>query len=398
MATNVSEGREHGIIVLGNSGVGKSFICNLLIGKNEFESTYQPSAITTCSSSYLLVREQSVYTIWNVPGLIEAKQESINENKKQIELAFRKSRYACVIFVWSETSGRLQHDDIIAFNALNTAYQFPEDSVLFVFNNVPSKRPSDYDETFKVLLWKMLGSFEKAARNMLFIEKTNIENTERLQAQGRELWKFIDQGTAAYQEKRDEIMLDVDQIKKLRNGLKELEKTMANERTKLELEREQKKMKYDKSLENVTEKANAAASKLAEKKKTIELNTAAALQMKKLMETLETLDRNYNEQVVTLKKNQFVEMEQIKEKYEEKYKRVTQSYQNDLKRLIQEVLKTASGQYFDSTLPGSVVPQKSSSNTFEPAVSDLEHSPKMNLSVGRSVDSSGDSSGCKCLQ
>eukprot|EP01113_Clastostelium_recurvatum_P048614 TRINITY_DN8896_c0_g3_i1.p2 TRINITY_DN8896_c0_g3~~TRINITY_DN8896_c0_g3_i1.p2 ORF type:complete len:113 (-),score=14.24 TRINITY_DN8896_c0_g3_i1:787-1104(-) len=88
-----------GVIVLGNSGVGKSWLCNIIlndddaaVGKERFHHDYAPGAVTTHTesfTSFMLLKEMPIdLTIYNVPGLLESDRESIMRNKTEIEKAF----------------------------------------------------------------------------------------------------------------------------------------------------------------------------------------------------------------------------------------------------------------------------------------------------------------------
>jgi GTPase SAR1 family protein len=343
--------RETGIIVLGNSGVGKSFICNLLIDEQIFDSEFRPEACTTLSSHHSFNRNRSNYTIWNVPGLIEVDQKSIDGNKEEINRAFLENSYAYVIFVWTEKSGRLQYDDIIAFNALNEAYRFPAQSVMFVFNNIPSDRNPEYDERLKFTLSKMLNTFDSAVKRMLFLEKINTEDKKHTWEQHYALWQFIKGHHADEQKRHGEIMLEVDQIAKLRMTLSDIEKKIDRERKMLESESKQKKTAFQNSLNNLQYDINTTEEKLAETKRTVEINKAALLRMNEAMETLKRRFDNYNHCIVKLQEEQLVEITQIKEKYDQKRRVLRESYENGLEVTMREAFKTEFVQLTDSDSP-----------------------------------------------
>ena len=67
---------QKGIIILGNTGVGKSFIGNILLGKDEFAYELSAAAVTTKTESKDIQFEGETYSIFNIPGLIEDKQEA----------------------------------------------------------------------------------------------------------------------------------------------------------------------------------------------------------------------------------------------------------------------------------------------------------------------------------
>jgi DNA polymerase/3'-5' exonuclease PolX len=107
MATNSiqRENGEYGIIILGNVGVEKTYICNLLIGHRKFVSAYEPEAVTTATESYRIATASGNLLIYNIPGLIETNQERIDRNKREIMKAFDLSPISIVMFVTSAAIG-----------------------------------------------------------------------------------------------------------------------------------------------------------------------------------------------------------------------------------------------------------------------------------------------------
>ena len=94
-----------GLIILGNSGVGKSFICNLLIGDQIFESAFKTNAVTTETRSYTLMSSTFELVILDIPGLLESDQQAIERNKIQIGEAFRKCPFSIILFVCAANRG-----------------------------------------------------------------------------------------------------------------------------------------------------------------------------------------------------------------------------------------------------------------------------------------------------
>lgn len=76
------------IITCGSSGVGKSFIDNVIVGKEVFVHGYQPSSVTRETESVVTNLNGNLATVYNIPGLIESNKENVALNKVEIEKAF----------------------------------------------------------------------------------------------------------------------------------------------------------------------------------------------------------------------------------------------------------------------------------------------------------------------
>ena len=63
-----------GLIILGNSGVGKSFLGNILLGREAFEHKFTGGSVTHRTEYQEVTIDDNVYAIFNIPGLIEADQ------------------------------------------------------------------------------------------------------------------------------------------------------------------------------------------------------------------------------------------------------------------------------------------------------------------------------------
>lgn len=79
------------IIAVGNSGVGKSFIENLIVGREVFEHKLRPASVTTTVEVEILRQNGSELFVYNIPGLIEAKEENLERNIEALEQAFVSS-------------------------------------------------------------------------------------------------------------------------------------------------------------------------------------------------------------------------------------------------------------------------------------------------------------------
>ncbi|CAF1547302.1 unnamed protein product, partial [Didymodactylos carnosus] len=221
---------EPGIIILGNSGAGKSYICNILIGYERFKAEFQPEAVTTETEHHQITVGSNAFRIYNIPGLVEVNQEQIERNKREIMKAFDQSPTSVVLFVWTQIGGRAQNDDIIAFNALNEAYKFPSGSLMFVINNIPLKRPFDYEAKFLATLTNVLNPMPVAMDGTFFLDHVDLEDKEKINEAHSRLISFISHHHASLQRKHADIILQSDQLKKMRELLKEQQREAEKDR------------------------------------------------------------------------------------------------------------------------------------------------------------------------
>lgn len=223
MATSFyqNETDEHGIIILGNAGAGKSHICNMLIGHIRFEAEFQPEAVTTVTEHHRITLGSKSFKIYNIPGLIDVNQENIDRNKREIMKAFEQSPTSIVLFVWTQIGGRVQNDDVIAFNALNNAYKFPTGSLLFIVNNIPPKRPHDYEGKFITILSNMLKPMQVSLKDTLFIDTMNPEDYGKINEVRSNLIFFINDHHASLQHKHSDIIVQSKELNKMRELLKQ---------------------------------------------------------------------------------------------------------------------------------------------------------------------------------
>ncbi|CAF2144238.1 unnamed protein product [Rotaria magnacalcarata] len=179
-----------------------------------FEADFRPEAVTTISEYHRMETKESDYLIYNIPGLVEINQEQIDRNKKEIMKAFKECPTSIVIFVWAQIGGRAQNDDVIAFNALNDAYKFPVESLMFIVNNIPPNRPQQYN----------------------FIDAVDPTNSAQMQNTRAKLMKYIAVHPAHKQNKQHDIVLQLDELKQMRNILKQQQQQAEQDRARLEMQ------------------------------------------------------------------------------------------------------------------------------------------------------------------
>lgn len=165
-----------GVIILGNTGVGKSFLCNILLGAEIFKHQYSPSSVTTETGSAMVQYERFQPVIFNIPGLIEADQQRIELNKKEIQKAFTQEKQSIIIYVFGNQNGRIRDEDVLAFNAINAAYDFNAESLLIIMNGLSKQRPDNYESMVIFQLKRVLG-IGISHDNICFLEQIDQGNT-----------------------------------------------------------------------------------------------------------------------------------------------------------------------------------------------------------------------------
>ena len=178
-----------GIIILGNSGVGKSFLANVLIGHEAFVHRFSPNSVTHKTESVQAQIDHSSYTIFNIPGLIEAEQERVDLNKVEIDRAFLERPNSVIIFVFGHQQGRIRDEDIVAFNAIHAAYSFRPESLAIVINGLTPDRTNTYEGTALVLLQHLLKDLAILDSNICFLDQVDANDLTGMTFFKEELFK-----------------------------------------------------------------------------------------------------------------------------------------------------------------------------------------------------------------
>jgi ABC-type dipeptide/oligopeptide/nickel transport system ATPase subunit len=164
---------QYGLILLGNSGVGKSFLANILLGFDAFEHECNATSVTHLTEYKEKQVGENHFAILNIPGLIENDQTAVNRNKEEIYKAFAERPNSVVEFVFNGgAGGRIRVEDIIAFQAIHAAFTFKPESLLIIINDLPAKRPETYEGKTQVKLELIL---KMQDLKVCFLNRINVE-------------------------------------------------------------------------------------------------------------------------------------------------------------------------------------------------------------------------------
>ena len=242
-----------GLIILGNSGVGKSFLANILLEREAFAHDFSAGSVTHETEFEELTVGTERYTIFNIPGLIESNQARINLNKREIEKAFIQRPKSVILYVFGQQNGRIRSEDVVAFNAINAAYPFKLESIMLVVNMLPKDRSEDYDQDVVEYLQELINL---PCHNVCFLEYINKDNKHERQKLKNQLLPGILQRISSDHVKEDEISLQSDDVNRLTEQVKSmklaLEQDAERRRCKLQaqrVEREKLERKYQEEAE-----------------------------------------------------------------------------------------------------------------------------------------------------
>ncbi len=95
---------EIGIILAGNTGVGKSFLANVILGKEAFLHKKQARSVTTAVEREDITISWGKISVFNIPGLIELEPANIERNKNALRKAFAFCENQVIHFTKSPTN------------------------------------------------------------------------------------------------------------------------------------------------------------------------------------------------------------------------------------------------------------------------------------------------------
>ncbi|CAF4167501.1 unnamed protein product, partial [Rotaria sordida] len=229
-----------GVIILGNSGAGKSFLGNVILGREAFKHQYQVDAVTIKTEYQESSYNGQTYAIYNIPGLIEAEQERIDLNKREIDVSFRQHPNAVVLYVFGANNGRIRNEDVVAFNAINTAYPLSDKSLVVVVNSVNPNRPNDYEATTRTRLSSLL---KMHLPHLCFANQINQPSEKK--SLREQLVQTITCAMPKIHKKVQEINLQAAEISKLTKQIAEYQKQIDQHRESYRLEVEKLKKEFE---------------------------------------------------------------------------------------------------------------------------------------------------------
>jgi len=239
MATNLI-----GLIIVGNSGVGKTFLVNVLLGEDKYLHKVAPRAVTTKTEFDTLSINEYNVAIFNIPGLIESNQEAIERNKIEIDLAFSQCPTSFICYVFGNQGGRIRDEDVIAFEALDKAYDLKDKSLCFIVNQLPSDRPGDYEGETTVYLQEVLKL--KELSRVAFINQVPDVKDKNSQSKIRgQLVELISQCLPTHKVKKQDIRLLRDELKELKAEYKRKQEDFENTKITMQQQIKDAQTKYD---------------------------------------------------------------------------------------------------------------------------------------------------------
>ncbi|KAF9152759.1 hypothetical protein DFQ26_000788 [Actinomortierella ambigua] len=151
------------VLLVGNPGAGKSFLLNSLGGT--FPTGFSTVRGLTKASTFCDVNiGGSNIRLWDVPGLLDAKDKIIAHNAKEITNALRASGVFKLIFVLAQMGGRVRREDLYMVGEVMAAIEYSID-VGLIINKVPNDHWEHYNMNKNIDL--LLHDYNSVARGKI---------------------------------------------------------------------------------------------------------------------------------------------------------------------------------------------------------------------------------------
>jgi energy-coupling factor transporter ATP-binding protein EcfA2 len=175
------------VLLLGNSGVGKSFLCNTLLGAERFTHAFVATSVTRqleYEFAFVDVADDAAepvpVVIFNIPGMMEANEQLIPENIQAIKAAFAvlPEAQTQILFVMTESGGRLISEQLEMFRQIFKYVEFDEGATGIIINQV---RAEEFSAEYAFDLTSLLHQLLKCKCRVWFqqkIKRADRENPE----------------------------------------------------------------------------------------------------------------------------------------------------------------------------------------------------------------------------
>lgn len=179
------------VLIIGNSGAGKSLLCNCIVGGEVFAHKTQANSTTAVNTFLPVIDKDSVYVICNVPGLIEADANNIARNKAAIDGAFRfiPDAPTVCLFVACPTGGRIKNEDYQAIASVKRFVNIDKKSIAFVVNGVKFDEFDDDGSMYRLEAEEQVHAMVDAKMRVVLTpyiprrQRDNYESHEMLEMQ-----------------------------------------------------------------------------------------------------------------------------------------------------------------------------------------------------------------------
>jgi len=122
------------IVLIGNTGVGKTHILNSFFGDKIWDSKVSITAVTTTIGYKDLKVGLSVYRFYNIPGIMEDDEKNVQENINKMKEVLNEEGTTLLIYVLVLQSGRLNSNDCQVINTLKDSYNLEGKNFLYLIN------------------------------------------------------------------------------------------------------------------------------------------------------------------------------------------------------------------------------------------------------------------------